>query len=48
MEGIYDRHTYYSERCEALLTWVQFLMDCEAGDKTVAAKEPVASHVVGG
>ena len=48
VEGIYDRHTYYSERCEALLTWVQFLMDCEAGDKTVAAKDPVASHVVGG
>ena len=48
VEGIYDRHTDYSERREALLTWVQFLMDCEAGDKTVAAKEPVASHRVAG
>lgn len=39
VEGIYDQHTYYPERRQALLTWMQFLRDCEAGDETVA-KEP--------
>ena len=36
VEGIYDQHTYYPERRQALLTWTQFLMYCEAGDETVA------------
>ena len=38
VEGIYDQHTYYPERRQALLTWMQFLMDCEADD--LVAKEP--------
>ncbi|PZP55806.1 MAG: integrase, partial [Delftia acidovorans] len=35
VEGIYDQHTYYPERRQALQTWMQFLRDCEAGDETV-------------
>jgi integrase len=30
VEGIYDQHTYYPERRQALLTWVEFLLSCEA------------------
>ena len=29
VEGIYDQHTYYPERRQALETCVQFLMACE-------------------
>jgi integrase len=32
VEGIYDQHTYYPERRQALLTWVRFLMECAAED----------------
>lgn len=35
VEGIYDQHTYYPERRQALLTWLRFLTDCEAGDGSV-------------
>jgi integrase len=31
VEGIYDQHTYFDERKEALEKWARFLMDCEAG-----------------
>lgn len=34
VEGIYDQHTYYPERRQALLTWAQFLAVCEAEQKT--------------
>jgi integrase len=40
VEGIYDQHTYYSERRRALLTWVQFLMTCEGDEKNALADEP--------
>jgi integrase len=40
VEGIYDQHTYYPERRQALLTWVQFLMACEADEKIAPADEP--------
>jgi integrase len=39
VEGIYDQHNYYSERRQALLTWVRFLMVCEAGADVVAISE---------
>ncbi len=39
VEGIYDQHTYYPERRQALSTWLQFLMTCEAGSGS-AVKEP--------
>lgn len=31
VEGIYDRHTYFDERKEALEKWARFLAACEAG-----------------
>ena len=31
VEGIYDRHTYFDERKEALEKWARFLVACEAG-----------------
>jgi hypothetical protein len=39
VEGIYDQHNYYSERRQALLTWAQLLMVCEAGADVVAISE---------
>lgn len=38
VEGIYDQHTYYPERRQALLTWVEFLLTCEVGEETRAAE----------
>lgn len=35
VEGIYDRHTYFDERKEALAKWAQFLAACEAGGNVV-------------
>ena len=35
VEGIYDRHTYFDERKEALQKWAQFLVACEAGSNVV-------------
>jgi integrase len=35
VEGIYDQHTYYPERRQALLTWAQFISACEAGGEVV-------------
>jgi integrase len=32
VEGIYDRHTYFEERKEALAKWAVFLLACEVGD----------------
>lgn len=32
VEGIYDQHTYYPERRQALSTWAAFLTACEADD----------------
>ena len=32
VEGIYDRHTYFEERKDALAKWAAFLMVCEVGD----------------
>jgi integrase len=40
VEGIYDQHNYYPERRQALLTWVQFLMACEADEKIVPVDAP--------
>jgi len=31
IEGIYDVHTYFEERKEALTTWSSFLMGIELG-----------------
>ena len=31
VEGIYDRHTYFDERKEALEEWADFLLACELG-----------------
>lgn len=31
VEGIYDQHTYFEERKEALEKWARFLIDCETG-----------------
>ena len=31
VEGIYDRHTYFDERKEALEKWADFLLACELG-----------------
>ena len=39
VEGIYDQHSYFAERRQALLTWVQFLMVCQAQSGTVAREE---------
>lgn len=39
VEGIYDQHTYYPERRKALLTWVQFLLACEASAESQSANE---------
>ncbi|BDI05921.1 hypothetical protein CATMQ487_28910 [Sphaerotilus microaerophilus] len=33
VEGIYDQHSYYPERRQALLTWAQFLITCEASSE---------------
>ena len=35
VEGIYDRHTYFDERKEALEKWARFLAACEAGGNVV-------------
>ena len=35
VEGIYDRHTYFDERKEALEQWARFLVVCEAGGNVV-------------
>ena len=35
VEGIYDRHTYFEERKEALEKWATFLMTCEVGANVV-------------
>ena len=35
VEGIYDRHTYFDERKEALEKWARFLVACEAGRNVV-------------
>jgi integrase len=43
VEGIYDQHTYYPERRQALLTWMEFLMVCEAGEKTATVDEELAT-----
>jgi hypothetical protein len=32
VEGIYDRHTYFEERKDALAKWAAFLLACEVGD----------------
>lgn len=40
VEGIYEQHTYYAERRQALLTWVQFLMACEAEETNAEIEEP--------
>jgi integrase len=32
VEGIYDQHTYYDERREALELWSQFLSKCQTGE----------------
>ena len=40
VEGIYDQHTYYSERRQALLTWQQFLLACEVSEKVALADKP--------
>ena len=31
VEGIYDRHTYFDERKNALEKWAEFLLACELG-----------------
>ena len=35
VEGIYDRHTYFDERKEALEKWARFLVACEAEGNVV-------------
>jgi len=35
VEGIYDRHTYFDERKEALEKWARLLIDCERGSTVV-------------
>lgn len=40
VEGIYDQHNYYPERRQALLTWVQFLLACEAEAERAIVVEP--------
>jgi hypothetical protein len=44
VEGIYDMHTYFDERREALTKWAGFMMACAAGGKVVpfAAVEAAA------
>lgn len=37
VEGIYDQHNYYAERRQALLTWVEFLVACEARKEDACA-----------
>lgn len=37
VEGIYDQHNYYAERRQALLTWVEFLVACEAQKEDACA-----------
>lgn len=32
VEGIYDQHSYYEERRDALERWAQFLIDCQSGN----------------
>ena len=36
VKGIYDRHTYFDERKEALEKWALFLLACEGGGKVVS------------
>ena len=36
VEGIYDRHTYFDERKEALEKWARFLVACEVGGTVVS------------
>ena len=36
VEGIYDRHTYFDERKEALEKWAGFLLACETGGNVVS------------
>lgn len=33
VEGIYDQHTYYEERREALDLWARFILTCKAGKR---------------
>ena len=35
VEGIYDRHTYFDARKEALEKWARFLVACEVGGNGV-------------
>ena len=35
VEGIYDQHTYFDERKEALEKWARFLVACEPGGNVV-------------
>jgi integrase len=35
VEGIYDQHTYFDERKEALEKWAQFLVACESASNAV-------------
>lgn len=37
VEGIYDQYNYYQERREALLTWTDFLKECERSSVASAA-----------
>jgi len=37
VEGIYDRHDYFKERCAALEQWTGLVIDAERGVLKVAA-----------
>jgi hypothetical protein len=42
VEGIYDQHACYSERRQALLTWLEFLLACEAVSDPSDGQQPVS------
>jgi len=39
VEGIYDQHTYFDERKEALEKWARFLEACETGCNEAPSSE---------
>lgn len=47
VEGIYDQHAYYSERRSALLTWCNFLKECESKGPTDRAFAAAAEAETG-
>ena len=46
VEGIYDQHTYFDERKEALERWARFMVACEdRGNVSTAPTSNIADYL---